>query len=581
MEDQDLSKPSRPLVRRVSSPSNPSSSDCDGFEIIRRQIVALTGDIGALLVTDIAQLPSSACYRLIAARVIGTDESGASIHGVFRMPRILGHLGTHDEPEQYEEKTRETVGGVRTVLRKSKRVWKTVAHQYGAPELPMSNKEKKKQSKAMPTDRRIQNRVAISSFLSLRAIPAPRVLAFDATVANAIHSPYTFERLPDGQRLEDVYSEMSLEDKLAIVDEMVEILCRMESTRFRTAGRLSSASRPNTAAANQKPASTTSSQSEPEEKETISLYGPSAPKNEVNQIEISGFDAGVYGGGSSSSRNFGIIETKARTTPKEIFAEQIANWIKYAERTRPPDARIRQKYEDLVTIIEEMERHQFFDSAVGWPDAKARLPNVLAHPALKPRNVLVRSKSAVESGEVAGRRISALLGWDGALSLPPVLAREPLSWLWEFPDPYRSGAADEDADDDGGRGEEQTLASYRYTSEEDRHRIRCRFEDSLVTALSSVDDGFTMAIYRQQAYGRGKWLRKVFAFAVEGIKDPEDIAKFEHFRAEWESEKERLFRGDILSDEKSERSGMSEDNSFRCVGIRDGDAGSQRHPSFV
>ncbi|KAK3066393.1 hypothetical protein LTS18_001764, partial [Coniosporium uncinatum] len=250
MEDRDVRRPSRPLVRRIDSPPKSISSDRDGFEIIRRQIVALTGDIGALVVSDIAQLPSSACYHLIAARVIGTDDTEAGIQGVFRIPRILGRLGADDESEQHEEKTRETVGGVRTILRKSKKVWKTVAHQYGAPELPMSNKEKKKQIKPMPTDKRIQNRVAVFSFLSLRAIPAPRVLAFDATVANAIHNPYTFERLPDGQRLEDVYSEMSLEDKFAIVDEVVEILCRMESTRFRTAGRMGSATRPAAAIVN-------------------------------------------------------------------------------------------------------------------------------------------------------------------------------------------------------------------------------------------------------------------------------------------------------------------------------------------
>lgn len=68
-------------------------------------------------------------------------------------------------------------------------------------------------------DRRILDQVALSILLAKHGVPAPRILAFDATSANAIHSPYTFQELATGTMLDEVYDKMSLHEKLSVVDE--------------------------------------------------------------------------------------------------------------------------------------------------------------------------------------------------------------------------------------------------------------------------------------------------------------------------------------------------------------------------
>jgi len=53
----------------------------------------------------------------------------------------------------------------------------------------------------------------LATLLAVHGIPIPKILAFDATSVNAIHSPYTFQEVAEGTRLDEVYDKISLEEK--------------------------------------------------------------------------------------------------------------------------------------------------------------------------------------------------------------------------------------------------------------------------------------------------------------------------------------------------------------------------------
>jgi hypothetical protein len=53
-----------------------------------------------------------------------------------------------------------------------------------------------------------------------------------------MHSPYTFQELATGTRLDEVYDKTPLQEKLSVVDELVTLLVNLETVTFRDAGRI-------------------------------------------------------------------------------------------------------------------------------------------------------------------------------------------------------------------------------------------------------------------------------------------------------------------------------------------------------
>lgn len=67
-------------------------------------------------------------------------------------------------------------------------------------------------------------------------VPAPRVLAYDCTAENAIGRPFMVQSRLPGQKLEDFYKDMSLTERLQIVDEFVHILKGLDQIKFEDSG---------------------------------------------------------------------------------------------------------------------------------------------------------------------------------------------------------------------------------------------------------------------------------------------------------------------------------------------------------
>lgn len=136
------------------------------LEQVQEKIVELAGQIGATAITEVKRLRGGSHNRIISTTVGSADNPTSEMTGVFRIP------------------------------------WFTITDEDDS---------------ADTFDRRILDQVALSILLAKHGVPAPRILAFDATSANAIHSPYTFQKLATGTRLDEVYDKMSLQEKRLIL----------------------------------------------------------------------------------------------------------------------------------------------------------------------------------------------------------------------------------------------------------------------------------------------------------------------------------------------------------------------------
>lgn len=87
----------------------------------------------------------------------------------------------------------------------------------------------------------IESNVAILGFL-VDKLPVPRVKAYSATKENALNAPFTVQTRLPGRSLDQIYGELDHKDKLEIVDRFVELLARLESVTFATAGTLTTSS---------------------------------------------------------------------------------------------------------------------------------------------------------------------------------------------------------------------------------------------------------------------------------------------------------------------------------------------------
>ena len=64
-------------------------------------------------------------------------------------------------------------------------------------------------------------------------------------------------------------------------------------------------------------------------------------------------------------------------------------------------------------------------------------------------------------------------------------------------------------------------------------QIKQHFEDRFVEQLAEIYPGYTKDSYLEEAYGKGRWIRLLARFAIEGISDTQDRNRFTYFDREW------------------------------------------------
>lgn len=177
----------------------------------------------------------------------------------------------------------------------------------------------------------------------------------------------------------------------------------------------------------------------------------------------------------------------------------------------------------------------FFDPQPASAEDTSSVRNILFHCDLEPRNILVKASSNdVETSNNQNWRITSILDWDDALSLPPILTRKPPVWLWDFSDddPDSESIPDDyDGDIDLLPADWYAESSGRL-SEEDL-LIKLHFEECYVRKLKIHSPGMDMGIYYDEAYGKGQWIRRLARFALHGFSDSQDLKRLQRFEEEW------------------------------------------------
>ncbi|ERF68863.1 hypothetical protein EPUS_04515 [Endocarpon pusillum Z07020] len=467
--DDSADNSDSPIGSHSTTPNSTSTYEYshEPFLSFQHKIVELAGQMGASNISDVMRLKGGSSNRVISATICCANESAPQIRGVFRIPRFT--IWPDDE--------------------------KAVTEPY-------------------ELDRRIYEQLALWSLLAAHGVPAPRILAFDATAANAIHSPYTFQELANGTRLDEVYEKMSLDGKLSIVDELVRLLDHCESIKFSEAGRIDCVKGPN-------------------DQQTIlpnrvGLFGHQRSGETATAAEIIGFGTGG--------------EPRVPTRPvrdlRDLLKTQLDAWITYEIESAPvPKNRFTWNlFRRLQDVMQEMEALGFFEADLPFEKGMKEPRNILYHWDLEPRNILITP--GFETGvikDVQRWRISAVLDWDDSLILPPILSRKPPIWLWDFSDLDAEINSFVPKDYDG---DVDLLPADRYgensgrLSEDDR-RIKTYFEANFVRALSLKNPHLDMAVYHDEAYGRGQWLRRLARFALDGFEDNRDAQRFDRFVEDW------------------------------------------------
>ena len=469
-EDQpDDSTDDSAISSHSTTPNSTSTYEWshEPFSSFQHKIAELADQMGASNISDVMRLDGGSSNRVISATICCAKGPTQQFKGVFRIPRWT--IWDNDDTaatEPYE------------------------------------------------VDRRIHEQVAMSSMLAVHGVPAPGVLAFDATSANAINSPYTFQELANGTRLDGLYGSMSLEEKLSIADGLVDVLARLESIKFSEAGRIDYVKQP------LKPQSMLPYR-------VGFLDHPSSGKATAG-FEISGFGTGGEPRDPTRPTRFVL----------DMLKEQLDAWITYEiEKVPGPPEFTVKMFRRLQTVVQEMETLGFFESQVAQHGGETEPQNILYHDDLEPRNILVAPISGSgQTGSSQRWKISSVVDWDDALVLPPILARKPPVWLWDFSDldaeVNHSVPCDYDGDVD-------LLPTDRYgegsgrLSEDDR-RVKSHFEESFVRKLSMQNSNIDMTVYQNEAYGRGLWLRRLARFAIHGFGDNRDAQRFDRFVEEWD-----------------------------------------------
>ncbi|KAI5263835.1 hypothetical protein E4T47_08915 [Aureobasidium subglaciale] len=210
------------------------------------------------------------------------------------------------------------------------------------------------------------------------------------------------------------------------------------------------------------------------------------------------------------------------------IGHQLKEELQKVDPQGPSEERIRMFFK-LQDIMQDMDHIGWFSEA-----DKAPSKSVLHHWDLEARNILVEQ---VSSDSTESWRITGVIDWDHPNALPAVLTMMPPIWLW-------------DASDDAELPEEvqeyydndfDWMPLEYYQEENVQHlnadgvRVKQRFEEAIVKKLYSSQYGEdARAKYLDDAYGRGRWLRRIWRFATEGIfVHPTHWRRVEQLDREW------------------------------------------------
>lgn len=316
----------------------------------------------------------------------------------------------------------------------------------------------------------IEKDAALLGFLAGK-LPVPSVKTYCSTKDNVLEKPYTVQTRLPGVSLNNVYGDLKYEEKVGIIDQFVELLAEIESINFATAG-------------------------------TFSKSGDLPPTDSIMDPPIAFFEEAdeIFvenpEGDDTFIKNSSVASDRKGSDLKLLLVSLINGWIQKEYSKDKSHTLIHLR--NLLTMLNLLD-----DEGVFKPTPS---PIVLHHCDLEPRNIMVENIAGVW-------KIQGVIDWDAALALPRPLTRRAPNWIWDFDSEGDTGYLDNDhhpkADADLTAGH---LALKKY------------FDAKAAEKL----DG-----YLEDAYGQGKWLRRIWTFARDGGDSVWYIELMEKLKADW------------------------------------------------
>ena len=317
----------------------------------------------------------------------------------------------------------------------------------------------------------IETGVCILKFLGDKLL-VPQVEAFSATPKNSLGRPYVIHTRLTGESLNHVYGDLTWSEKRAIADQYIGIVAKLESIRFEAAGSLIAPSTVSEAPDGQ--------------------AGVLAPTVQV----FDGYDANPI-------QDPEILADRAGSDVKALYKSLIAKFVnaelqteldRYNSHTLP-------YWRKMEIVVEEMDQEGFFKD-------KSE-PIVMHHWDLEDRNIMV--------AQVDGKwKITGVLDWDEAICLPRPLARKPPVWLWFW---MASSEEHSDGEYDCDQHPDRELSA-------EGSALKAFFDRRIEEVLPG---------YHEDAYGSGRWLRRLWVFIKDGLSSAWLIGPCEQLLVEWEA----------------------------------------------
>ncbi|KAK4615564.1 hypothetical protein CLAFUW4_09973 [Fulvia fulva] len=447
-----------------SSSSTPNSTSTyeyshEPYDTFKAKVLSLTQSLSSTQEIDLQRARGGSYNRVVIARL---TLASSCLAGIFRIPRF--------------------------------------------PDIPDAGEE----GRTGAIDVNILDQAAILQFLAKKLIPAPRLIAFDASPNSAIESPYIFQEFSGGSALDLVYGSMSHGEKIEIVDALTDFLVRMEHVQFPACGLLVAESR------------------------------SSSTMTKASRLDDTLQDL------TSAVKGFTISteddSTYSSCSTKALIGQLLAARKEEDETESRKPNKVSSMWSGLCDMFDHMCSLGFFSSLNQFSVDGS----ILYHWDLEPRNILVKQAStkdhnaSIQHAEERHEELATMswtidrvIDWDRVQAVPPLLARKPPVWLWDFSEDDEHSSLPSIYD-----GDVDLLSASRYDRDEGRldtqsQLLRTHFEEGFIRQMQKLYPEYNAEIYREETYGRGRWLRRLARFAIHGASDNQDVKRYTALEREW------------------------------------------------
>jgi hypothetical protein len=352
----------------------------------------------------------------------------------------------------------------------------------------------------------IKDQVATLNYVS-KFLPVASVAAFDSTQNNAIASGYVLQERIAGTLMEDVFYDLPLAEKLKITTKVAELMMKMESIKLANPGRVVAS----------------------DEVPNLQHQQMSSSKN----VNILGFRAARFGSSTQfpelgeapftplmrailhHRKQLFVLKDKPWMVEKMEMLQKIVSQMEEVGLVRTKDKHCVMWHWDFAArniMISRASMTPISPTITISPNSELPLESITAAASTeRPEGELL--STGMQTTTLDPWVITGVLDWDGILSVPLILARQPPLWLW----------CDEKDRSSAWSGNFDVPPARELT--QDELLIKAHFDQIMARANPS---------FIEDAYHRGPWLRRLARFALFGFSEYGCFERYDAFVTEWE-----------------------------------------------